>query len=234
MSASSCPSFNSGDPFGIAYSPYTSSGGCKALSDIESDIQTIASAGFQIVRLYGVDCNQVSYVVEAISSTGADLKLFLGIFDLSTASSQISTMISAMNGNWESVVTVSIGNEPVNSGTDSVSTVISTTSACRSQLRSYLTQVIQTLTISAGYNGPVVAVDTFLAILNNPSLCEASDYIAANAHPFFDGTVAVSGAGAWVSLQSSKLASTCSGKDVLITGIPNSLQLVNDRIGMAI
>jgi len=70
---------------------------------------------------------------------------------------------------------------------------------------------------SAGYTGPVVAVDTFLAILNNPSLCSASDYVAANAHAYFDGTIAASGAGAWVAQQSGNLAATCGGKAVLIT-----------------
>ena len=73
----------------------------------------------------------------------------------------------------------------------------------------------------AGYTGPVVAVDTFIAIYNNPSLCNASDYIAANAHAYFDGAVAASGAGAWVAQQASKLSSLCGGKDVLITGTPS-------------
>ena len=70
---------------------------------------------------------------------------------------------------------------------------------------------------SAGYTGPVVAVDTFIAILNNPSLCSASDYVAANAHAYFDGNVAASGAGAWVAEQGHNLAATCGGKAVLIT-----------------
>lgn len=71
---------------------------------------------------------------------------------------------------------------------------------------------------SAGYTGPVVAVDTFIAIYNNPGLCGASDYVAANAHAYFDGGVAASGAGAWVAEQASKLSSVCGGKGVLITG----------------
>jgi exo-beta-1,3-glucanase (GH17 family) len=77
---------------------------------------------------------------------------------------------------------------------------------------------------SAGYTGPVVAVDTFIAILNNPSLCDASDYIAANAHAYFDGGVSASGAGAWVAQQASKLSSLCGGKDVLITGVSSQRQ----------
>ena len=66
----------------------------------------------------------------------------------------------------------------------------------------------------------MVAIDTFIAILNNPDLCDASDYIAANAHPYFDGQVAASRAGNWVAQQASNLASVCGGKEVLITGIP--------------
>jgi exo-beta-1,3-glucanase (GH17 family) len=110
-----------------------------------------------------------------------------------------------VNGDWSKVITVSVGNEVVNDGTADVSTVVSTTSSVRAQLR------------TAGYQGPVVAVDTFIAILNNPGLCAASDYIAANAHPYFDGGVAAAGAGEWVSEQSSKLSALC-GKSVLITG----------------
>ena len=112
-----------------------SSGGCKSVSAIASDLQAISAAGFQCIRLYGTDCNQVSNVLSAISSTGCSLKLFLGILDLDAASSEASTIVSALNGNWSKVVTVSVGNEPVNSGQASVSTVLSTTSAVRSQLR---------------------------------------------------------------------------------------------------
>lgn len=62
-------------------------------------------------------------------------------------------------------------------------------------------------------------MDTFIAIYNNPSLCAASDYVAANAHAYFDGGVSASGAGAWVAQQASKLSSVCGGMDVLITGM---------------
>lgn len=214
----SVPSFDSSRPFALAYSPYTSSGGCKGVSAIQSDLQSISAAGFQCIRLYGTDCNQVSNVLSALESTGSDLKLFLGVFDLGSASSQASTIISALGGDWSKVVTVSVGNEPVNQGLASAATVVSTTSAVRSQLRAYV-HLTNKSDFSAGYTGPVVAVDTFIAIYNNPTLCDASDYIAANAHAYFDGNVAASGAGAWVAQQASKLSSVCGGKDVLITGI---------------
>jgi len=90
------------------------------------------------VRLYGVDCNQVQNVVSALEQVGSSMKLFLGVYDLGTASSQASTMISALNGDWSKVITVSVGNEPVNDGEASVSTVVSTTNSIRSQLRAYV------------------------------------------------------------------------------------------------
>lgn len=212
----SVPSFDSSKPFALSYSPYTSSGGCKAVSDIETDLQTIYGQGFQCIRLYGTDCNQIQNVLTAMSSTGCSFKLFLGIYDLSSASSETSALISAMNSDWTDVITISVGNEPVNQGLATPATVISTTASVRSQLRAYNPR-FQGANCSAGYTGPVVAVDTFIAIYNNPSLCQASDYVAANAHAYFDGTVAASGAGAWVAQQASKLASVCGGKGVLIT-----------------
>lgn len=137
LNGAGVPSFDPSRPFAIAYSPYTSSGGCKDVSSIASDLQTISAAGYQCIRIYGTDCNQVSNVISAIESTGSDLKLFLGVFDLGTASSQASQIISAMNGDWSKVITVSVGNEPVNQGLATPATVISTTSSIRSQLRAY-------------------------------------------------------------------------------------------------
>ena len=88
-----------------------------------------------------MDCNQVSNVLSAIDSSGSDLKVFLGIFDIPEANSEAKTLISAVNGDWSKVITVSVGNEVVNDGTASVSTVVSTTSLVRSQLRAYFSYV---------------------------------------------------------------------------------------------
>ena len=73
-----------------------------------------------------------------MKSTGSSLKLFLGVYDLGSASNEANSIISVMGGDWSKVVTISVGNEPVNQGQASVSTVMSTTSAVRSQLRAYI------------------------------------------------------------------------------------------------
>jgi exo-beta-1,3-glucanase (GH17 family) len=50
----------------------------------------------------------------------------------------------------------------------------------------------------AGFNGPVAAVDTFIATEAHPELCDASDLCAINAHPFFDSTMGAEDAGKWL------------------------------------
>ncbi|CAX44189.1 cell surface mannoprotein, putative [Candida dubliniensis CD36] len=193
----------SGGAKGITYSPYSDNGGCKSSSQIASEVAQLS--GFDIIRLYGVDCDQVSAVLKAKSSSQ---KIFAGIFDVANIESGIKTLADAVksNGGWDDVYTVSIGNELVNAG-----------SATPSQIKSYVEQGKKALQ-AAGYNGPVVSVDTFIAVINNPELCDCSDYMAVNAHAFFDGHVAAEDSGAWVLQQIQRVWTACGGKkNVLIT-----------------
>lgn len=202
-------SVGSGGAKGITYSPYSDDGGCKSSSQIASEIAKLS--GFNIIRLYGVDCDQVSAVLAAKSSSQ---KIFAGIFDMTAISSGVSTLAAAVKslGSWDDIYTVSIGNELVNNG-----------QATTSQIQSYVEQGRSALT-AAGYSGPVVSVDTFIATINNPALCDYSDYVAVNAHAFFDGGIAAAGAGAWVLEQIELVSTACGGKDVLIveSGWPSS------------
>ncbi|SGZ54115.1 CIC11C00000004640 [Sungouiella intermedia] len=205
-SASSSPSSSSGSfsgaAKGITYSPYNADGSCKSSSDVASDIAKLLE--FEVIRLYGVDCNQVENVLPAL---GDNQKLFAGIYFVNDISGGVSTLAAAVkaNGGWDRVHTVSIGNELVNNGEATVS-----------QIKSYVAQGRSALT-AAGYTGPVVSVDTFIAVINNPELCEYSDYMAVNAHAFFDGYVAAEDAGDWVLLQIERVATACSSKSVFIT-----------------
>lgn len=208
--ATSSVGVGSGGAKGVTYSPYSDDGGCKSSSTIASEIAELS--GFNIIRLYGVDCDQVSAVLAAKTSSQ---KIFAGIFDMTAISSGVSTLASAVksSGSWDDIYTVSIGNELVNNG-----------EATTSQIQQYVASGRSALT-AAGYSGPVVSVDTFIAVINNPALCDYSDYIAVNAHAFFDGGVAADGAGEWVLEQIERVATACgSSKDVLITetGWPSS------------
>ena len=176
---------------GVTYSPYNADGTCRSASQINSDFQRLAKQQdppYTTVRIYGVDCNQVSRVIPAADSIG--VKLFLGIFNLDDLDAQINTLVTAVNSSsrgWSAVDTISVGNELVNNGQATAQQVINAMNAARAALR------------SAGYTGPVVTVDTFLAVERNPSLCDASDYCAVNVHPFFDADTPAEQAGNFVA-----------------------------------
>jgi len=164
------------------------------------------SASYDVVRLYGTDCKQVENTLDALK--GKNTQLFVGIFDIGSASSEAETIISAVknhaNGDWSRINTVNVGNEVVNDG-GSVSAVTSAVGSVRSQLR------------SAGFNGPVVTVDTMVAYSEHPELCQASDFCAINCHAFFDNTQEASGAGPYVLGWVQGIASAHPDKKVIVT-----------------
>jgi len=207
--SSSVPSSGSGSGMrGISYSPYSgnvASGnvGCKTAAQVAADFAEIDSSHYNMVRIYGTDCNQVENVLTVAKSKG--MKVFAGVYDITQVASEIATIIAAANGDWSDFHTISIGNELVNSGAATVSAVTSAISTARGLLS------------AASYTGKIVTVDTFVAIKANPALCEASDYAAANAHPYFDGNVEAANAGPWVLSQMEAVSSACGGKDTMIT-----------------
>lgn len=193
-SSSSSSAFNGGSK-GITYSPYNDDGTCKDLSSVKSDLAKLSN--YEIIRLYGVDCSQVENVLQAKAD---GQKLFLGIYYVSDLENGINTLVNAVKtyGSWSDVHTISIGNELVNNGEATVAQIGEYVSTARSLLT------------SAGYSGSVVSVDTHVAIINNPGLCEFSDYIAFNAHAYWDGSIVGKDAGAWLLLQMQRVWSACN------------------------
>jgi exo-beta-1,3-glucanase (GH17 family) len=186
--------------YGFSYSPYLANRDCKSAQQVATDFNAIPDiAQYSVVRIYGTDCNQVATVLSAAKAH--KLKVFAGIFDLGTLSSEVQTIISAAHGDWSNFDTISVGNELVNGGVAAPSAVIAAVGSARSQLR------------AAGYNGPVVTVDTLVASRANPSLCDASDYCAVNCHPFFDGGVTAGGSGDFLNTQIGTLRDTLSNKN---------------------
>lgn len=165
--APSASSSSGSSGYGISYSPYNADGSCKVQSQVNDDFDSLVT-GYSMVRIYGTDCNQTATVLTA--ARARKMKLFAGIFDLSTLDSEIQLIIQAAAGDWSYIDTISIGNELVNSGTASADTVI----AAINTARGFLT--------AANYTGKVVTVDTLIAAKKYPELCDESDYCAVNSH----------------------------------------------------
>lgn len=189
---------------GIVYTPYNADGTCKSAPVVVIDIGRIYGYGFGMVRIYGVDCNQVSNVLAATRPLG--MKVFLGVFDMGQCEAQLAQLIASVGNDWSSIYAVSIGNEVVNSGALSAGAMVDKVNQSRATLR------------GVGFTGPVVVVDTWVAIIANPILCQNSDFTAANCHPFFDGNVPAGAAGQFMTDSIAKLRAACGGKEVMITG----------------
>jgi len=183
---------------GVTYSPYTDSGYCKTQDQVTKDIRAFAPS-YGTIRLYGVDCNQVAAVTQALIETNNKNRLFLGLFDLDTIHADVGTMASCFGQDWSRVDTISVGNELVNSGQKTVAQVLAAMTLARSELK------------GRGYTGHVVTVDTFNAVLAAPSLCTESDYCAVNMHPFFDAYTSAEDAGTFMTKQLARVRSAIGG-----------------------
>ncbi|KAK2024798.1 cell wall glucanase [Colletotrichum zoysiae] len=183
---------------GIAYAPYTATGQCKTAEQMDADFAQL-KGNYSVVRTYGTDCNQIANALPAAKKAG--LELFLGIFDISSIPTQVAIIVSAVNGDWSLINTVSVGNELVNNGKATAQQMVTAVGETRQLLR------------AAGYTGPVVTVDTFVAVLANPELCDASDYCAMNIHPFFDINTAAKDAGTFITRMVSQVQSKLSDRN---------------------
>lgn len=192
---------------GLAYSPYNDDGTCKTRDQVFTDIASLKA--FRLIRSYGTSCDQIRNIIDAAQPHGT--KVLLGIHDIAQSDAQIHDIVRAVNGAWATIDTVSIGNEHVQRGHASARSLAAKVSGARHVLR------------AAGFSGPVVAIDTFDAVIRNPVLCEASDYAAVNIHPWFDWNTAARDAGVFLAAQVARVAAACPGRNVTVaeTGWPH-------------
>ena len=207
-----------GSPFtlGITYTQYHADGSCRSAADVNSDIIHLVDQGYDLIRLYWGDCDGPRNVFRAIK--GKNVWMFLGIKDPNQATAEAQNIALQLENDWSQVHTVSIGNEVVNAmfgqsvdaQLQSLESVMSGMTNARSVLRQH------------GYQGPVVSIDTMVAVRQYPELCIKSDYCAMNCHAFFDGGRTADEAGAFVDMFVS-IIKAATGKDKIViteTGWP--------------
>ncbi|EAW06867.1 putative cell wall glucanase (Scw4) [Aspergillus clavatus NRRL 1] len=186
--------------FGISYSPYNSDSTCKTPAQIDADVARLTHHAF--IRIYGVDCDQTRLVTQAAKTHG--MRVFAGVFDLPNLPASLDAITAAAAGDWAPFHTISIGNELVNRGASTPADVVAALHTARAALR------------AAGYQGPVVTVDTFAALQRHPELCAASDYCAANCHAFFDEGMTPERAGEYAMEQARRVSEAAGGKRTVI------------------
>lgn len=193
---------------GITYSPYKKDYLCKSASEISYDIRRLS--GFELIRLYSTDCNAIENILLTMTISQ---KLFLGIYEIDqqTIVNGLSTIKREVEGSsrgWSAVHTISVGNERVNDGKSTVQDLATALKTTRAWLKQY----------APNYNGYVVTVDTLVAAVGHTGICDISDYIAVNCHPYWDGGVYPQNSGSWLQQQIKNLQNACgTSKPILIT-----------------
>ncbi|KIW89399.1 uncharacterized protein Z519_10253 [Cladophialophora bantiana CBS 173.52] len=189
-----------GGGYGICYE-LIGSNGCKDQGTMDSEFGFLASQGYSKIRFYDIGCD-LSVATAAAAAQG--LQVMLGLNTIGNVAGDLGTLVGMINGNWGPVDTIVIGNEVVNSG-GAAAAVVTALDVARPILQ------------AAGFTKNIVTVDTFAAHQNNPSLCQASDYCAVNAHAFFDPNTSASNAGSFVEGVIAPIAKKANGKQIIVT-----------------
>jgi exo-beta-1,3-glucanase (GH17 family) len=167
---------------------------------------------YSVVRIYGLGCGLVPLAVQNVVKHGQ--KLMAGAYLNNDKNGEnltevITTLDSAIKqyakGDWSVVALFSVENERVNNKAMTVSAVVDAIYQARGQLR------------SLGYNGPIGAVETVPATVDNPAICEAADVAMVNCHAFFDTNTQAANAGAFVKSQVESVKKACNNKRVVVT-----------------
>jgi exo-beta-1,3-glucanase (GH17 family) len=197
-------------PVGVTYDPFKV-GGCKTEEEITNEMNNMKDFG--IIRIYGMGCNIIPLTVKAAKANNQ--KIMAGVYRSADPNNNenIETVVSVLSnaikqyagGDWSIISVVSVENEKVNSKQMTVSDVIDAIRNARDALR------------SAGYDGPVGAVETAPATIDNPSICAESDLAMVNIHAFFDTHTSAKDAGSFVQGQVDMVKKACPNKRVIIT-----------------
>jgi exo-beta-1,3-glucanase (GH17 family) len=198
---------------GVTYDPFTGGRGsadCKSKDQMAQDFNRMKD--FKAIRIYANDCNVFPVALQNAVKNGQ--KLLAGAYMTHQSNSEdLTTNIKALksavdqyaNGKWDVIALYSVENERVNEHDMTASDVVAAINDARKQLR------------GVGYNGPVGAVETVPAMVENPAICEASDVVMVNCHAFFDRNTVSSDAGTFVKSQVGMVKDKCSGKRVVVT-----------------
>lgn len=168
-------------------------------------MQSFKNAGYQHVRIYDISCNSWGNVVPAANAAG--LNVLVTLPHVASAGSDLTTAAQQLGNDLSKISWLSVGNEPVNSGSASAAQVASAVSEVKSQLP------------GLKFNGQVGAVEVFNQIHPDTygAVIEAVDVVMANAHAYFNPGQDPKEAGSWVSEQISTLQGVSNGKEVCIT-----------------
>lgn len=199
----------------IVYSPYGNDGSCKSYAEVLIDLIFLKLMGFSKIRTYGVDCNILSAVLPLASKLGFTVNQGFWISDkgVDSIDDSVSNLIDyAEKNGWDVFDYITIGNEAIIEGYDTVSNLIAKIKSVKKKLQ------------DAGYKGKVTTSEPPIIYRKHPELCTDSDidFVGINSHSYFNTNLYADEAGKYVASQQKEIAKICSKKTVITeTGYPS-------------
>ncbi|TLD29106.1 hypothetical protein PspLS_03413 [Pyricularia sp. CBS 133598] len=190
---------------GVSYSAIRDEGGCKTADEIMKDVAKFTKS-YSFIRLYSADCDQVKNTLAAAKKH--DMQLMLGTRPKFPVAAEIKMIADQVKGDWSIVDTIAIGNEymlelkldPKNK-------------ASTGQILAKLAEGREALK-KVGYHpdkvkhAKVVLNEVWWHALENPALCDESDYCTVNFHPYFDENHGTDKAGQFMQDMINKMKGT--------------------------
>ncbi|ROV97605.1 hypothetical protein VSDG_04537 [Cytospora chrysosperma] len=207
-----------GNQWAMTYTPYdAATGDCKTADTVDTDVASIASSGFTVLRVYSTDCDTLPNVGTAAAKYG--LKMIVGIFisevGCANGSPDVDSQISALKewAQWDLVDLMTVGNEALYDGYCTPQELVDLINHVRTELSDYTGPYTTTDIVSAWQEESVQSV-----------VCDAVDVVAANVHSYFSADTAPADAGDFVKGQIEIVEQACGGKTgyVLECGYPTS------------
>ncbi|ORY06474.1 glycoside hydrolase [Basidiobolus meristosporus CBS 931.73] len=198
--------------WGINYTPLKSQyPGCGSKQqDITDDIKVLSQLTSRL-RLYGMDCNQADYTLQAIQDLKVNMQVILTIWvdgNQTTYQRQYDQFFSVLQRfGPNQIYGVSVGNE-----------AFFRKEISHQQLYSRISDVRQKIQ-GLGYHIPVTTSD--LGSNYTPELIGQVDFSMANVHPYFAGTLVKDAANWTFSYFQENIArqSVAAGKDAIISEV---------------
>ncbi|KAG6885885.1 hypothetical protein C0993_008404 [Termitomyces sp. T159_Od127] len=180
---------------------------CRTQAQWNELAYVVKKSGFKSLRIIGFDCDALNRASTAAAHAG--LTILAGIYIPGSVHAHMTTTDNDLRAFRDAYhrfgpgrfVGLTIGNE-----------VIDLPVAIASEVHR-----AKALLVSMGVYTPVATAHSWVQYSNNPILCRG-DFVAANAHAFYDGHVTAQNAGNFVEqtvIPALKLA--CPGKKITIT-----------------
>ncbi|KAK9712283.1 hypothetical protein K7432_007240 [Basidiobolus ranarum] len=178
--------------------------------DITEDIKVLSQLTSRL-RLYGMDCNQAEFTLQAIQDLKVDVKVVLTVWvdgNSTTYQRQSQDLFNTIKRfGPQHIYGISVGNE-----------AFFRKEISHQELYSHISDVRQQLK-GLGYNIPVTTSD--LGSNYTPELMNHVDFSLANIHPYFAGTL-VSDAANWTLnyfQQNIVVPSKAAGRQAIISEV---------------